>query len=395
MHNNSDGIYCWIIHMHNGRIICVTSDNNVIDRSVIILIAFIADIHLGTKLPQMDYLKSLDKFLSLIKEHEEECVAIMVLGDLFDHRLSIDEAKFASVFMLNLVCNNCGRNGHKHVPVKFIHGTYTHDYDQYEIFLPILDKIPNTDIFYTKEACVGTLTNGMKVLYLPQEYDINKDYSDIFNNQYDIIVGHGPISSETKQPCRSSQYEVMHSVEQLGSISKLCVFGHYHGYTDFGNNIFYAGSMLRWKYGEDEPKVFFMCNDNLEVETVPNEFALQYETIDINSPEELRNELSKDINNPHRFEIHCNDDTELTEYHSIMNTYKKNQFLKYRVTSTPNVIDDADIVNVNDEDVVKEMGITPIVEPIPALVSYIKDKYSIDVTDEIKDYETKINRSME
>ena len=103
------------------------------------MIAFIADIHLGTKLPQMDYLKSLDKFLSLIKEHEEPCHAIIVLGDLFDHRLSIDEAKFASLFMLNLVCNNCGRNVLMNVRVKFIHGSFTHDYDQYEIVLSILD----------------------------------------------------------------------------------------------------------------------------------------------------------------------------------------------------------------------------------------------------------------
>ena len=50
------------------------------------MIAFIADIRLGTKLPRMDYLKSLDKFLGLIKEHEEACHAIIVLGGLFDHR---------------------------------------------------------------------------------------------------------------------------------------------------------------------------------------------------------------------------------------------------------------------------------------------------------------------
>lgn len=355
------------------------------------MIAFIADIHLGTKLPQMDYLKSLDKFLGLIKEHEEPCHAIIVLGDLFDHRLSIDEAKFASLFMLNLVCNNCGRNGHMHVPVKFIHGTYTHDYDQYEIFLSILDKIPNTDIFYTKEACVGTLTNGMKILYLPQEYDNDKDYSDILSTEkeYDIIVGHGPLSSETKQPCRSSQYEIMHSAEQLGEISKLCVFGHYHGYTDFGNNVFYAGSMLRWKYGEDEQKVFFLCNDNFETETISNEFALNYETIEIHSPEELRTELSKEINNPHRFEIHCNNNNELTEYHSIMNAYKKNQFIKYRITTVSEDVDQSEPIN-NITSVSN-----PVVEPIPALLAYIKDKYNTDVTDEIRDYENKINRSID
>ena len=351
------------------------------------MIAFIADIHLGTKLPQVDYLKSLDKFLSIIKDHEEPCHAIIVLGDLFDHRLSIDEAKFAALFITNLVCNNCGRNGHQHVPVKFIHGTYTHDYDQYGIYLPILDKIPNTDIFYTNEVCRGTLNNGMKILYLPQQYG-DVDYSEALSSEYDIIVGHGPMSSETKQPCKSTQYEILHSVEQLGSISKICVFGHYHNYTDFGNNVFYAGSMLRWMYGEDEQKVFFLCSDNFEVETIPNEFALVYKTVEIDSPEKLRSELSKEINNPHRFIITPNDNTELTEYNAIMNAYKKNPNLKYRVMQCND--------NNNDDDnkIVDERIISSntIVEPIPALLSYIKEKYDADVTEEIKDYENKINR---
>ena len=351
------------------------------------MIAFIADIHLGTKLPQVDYLKSLDKFLSIIKDHEEPCHAIIVLGDLFDHRLSIDEAKFAALFITNLVCNNCGRNGHQHVPVKFIHGTYTHDYDQYGIYLPILDKIPNTDIFYTNEVCRGTLNNGMKILYLPQQYG-DVDYSEALSSEYDIIVGHGPMSSETKQPCKSTQYEILHSVEQLGSISKICVFGHYHNYTDFGNNVFYAGSMLRWMYGEDEQKVFFLCNDNFEVETIPNEFALEYKTVEIDSPEKLRSELSKEINNPHRFIITPNDNTELTEYNAIMNAYKKNPNLKYRVMQCND--------NNNDDDnkIVDERIISSntVVEPIPALLSYIKEKYDADVTEEIKDYENKINR---
>ena len=102
------------------------------------MIAFVGDIHLGVKLPLMDYLKSLNKFFELIKNHKEECHAIMLIGDLFDHKLTIEESKFASIFLLNLVCNNCGRNGRQHVPVHFIHGTYTHDNEQYEIFISII-----------------------------------------------------------------------------------------------------------------------------------------------------------------------------------------------------------------------------------------------------------------
>jgi hypothetical protein len=346
--------------------------------------AFMADIHLGTKLPQIDYLKSLDMFLDIIKKHKEECHCIFVLGDLFDHRLSIDEAHFASLFLLNLVCNNCGRNGRTHVPVHFIHGTYTHDYEQYGIYLPILEKIDNVEVFYTKSACSQKLMNGTSVLYLPQEYG-EIDYTEAFKNKYDIIIGHGPLSSEVKHPCKATQYEIKHSAELLGNISNVCVFGHYHGYTDFGNNVFYASPWLRWKYGENDPHVFFICNDRFEVETIPNPYAMEYETVDIFSPEELRVELSKDINNPHRFMIHCKGD-ELREYHAIMNTYKNNQYIKYHILSE----------DINKDDVIhqitKTSSTSPMVEPIPALVSYISDKYSVDTSKEIREYESKINK---
>lgn len=344
--------------------------------------AFIADLHLGTKLPQMDYLKSLDRFFELIKKHDEECHVIFVLGDLFDHRLTIEESKFAAVFLVNLVCNDCGRDGKQHVPIHFIHGTYSHDNEQYEIYLKILELIEGVEIFYTKTACVNDV-NGVSVLYLPQEYG-NVDYSNFFNNNYDIIIGHGPMSSHTKNPCPSQQSEIMHSVEQLGSISKICVFGHYHGYTDFGNNVFYAGPWLKWKYGEDEPCVFFMCNDDFKVETTINPFAMKYDTIEINSPEELREALSVEITNPHRFIITCQNE-ELNDYHSIMNAYKKNQYIKYHIISE-------DPTNEDIKKISTERSVSHILEPVPALISYINDKYNIDASEEIKDYENKINR---
>lgn len=352
---------------------------------MIIIYAFIGDLHLGVKLPQIDYLKSLNKFFDIIKGHKEECKCIFVIGDLFDHKLTIDEAKFAAMFMVNLVCNNCGRT-RQHVPVHFIHGTFSHDNEQYEIFLPMLEKLPNTEIYYTKTASSGILSDGSRVLYLPQEYG-SIDYTQAFSESYDIIVGHGPVSSETKAPCKSTQYEILHSAEQLGSISKICVFGHYHGYTDFGNNVFYTGPWLRWKYGEDEPRVFFICNDRFEPETFPNEFALEFETVHVYSAEELRTEISKEINNPHRFIIHCNNVSELFEYHAIMNAYKKNQFLKYQMVKDANYEESPYELKPVDDTTP-----TVVVEPVPALIEFVKEKYNIDVTEEVSEYESKINR---
>lgn len=350
------------------------------------MIAFLSDVHLGTKLKQMDYLKSLDMFLQLIKDHKEPCHAIMVCGDLFDHRLNIDECKFATVFLLNLVCNFCGRNGKTHVPVHFIHGTASHDNDQYDIFLPMLSKIDNVEVFYTKETCTKTLHNGMTVLYLPQIYG-DFDYSPYLQNQhYNIIVGHGPMSSTNKTPCRSAQYEIMHSADQLGKISDICVFGHYHGYTDFGNHVFYNGSMLRWMYGEDETKRFIFCTDDYKLETVDNPFALVYKTIEVSDPEQLRHVISEDIQTPHRFIINTNEQ-DLQTYHSIMSTYKKNTNLTFQIQTKEDEI-------IQEENSVEEQQYadSSTADPIQSLITYIEDKYSMDVHAEIKGYESKIRK---
>ena len=347
--------------------------------------AFIGDLHLGVKLPHEDYLKSLNKFLGLIKEHEEPCHAIFVCGDMFDTRLSVSELTFAAYFIVNLVRNYCGRGNRTHVPVYFVHGTYTHDQEQYEIFMPLLNALDNVETFFIKTACEVTIVDGKHVLFLPQEYgDI--DYSKFFENKhYDMIVGHGPIASQTKNPCKSAKYEIIHSADLLGDISDICVFGHYHGYTEFGNNVFYTGPWLQWRYGEDEPNVFFFCNDIYEVQTVPNEFAMEFRTIEIQSPEELREYVNANPKTPHRFIIQSSPD-DMATYRGIINTGVPNPNLKFQLSET---VDDDDL-QLTVEEVMDAQ--VEAVQPVPALGNYIKDKYGLDADGQLQLYEAQINK---
>lgn len=346
--------------------------------------AFIGDLHLGVKLPFEDYIMSLDRFLIYIKQHKEPCHAIFVCGDLFDHRLSIHEAQFASRFILELVCNHCGRNGIVHVPVYFIHGTYTHDLDQYDIFLPMLHKIDNVNVFYCKQHGQFELKNGLKVLAIPHE-DGNVDYTEAFNKSYDMIVGHGVIATDTRNPCKAHS-GVIHSADLLGKISKLCVFGHYHGFTDFGNNVYYTGPWLRWRYGEDEKRVFFFCNDKLEVETLDNPYALEYKTIEINNPEELREVIASDIHTPHRFIINATTD-DVHVYRGIILATQQNSNIKYQL-NTEAVEEEVD----EEDDPTEVYHNDAAMKPIPSLITYIVDKYGIDPTEKLAEYETQINR---
>lgn len=344
--------------------------------------AFIGDLHLGVKLPQVDFINSLAQFLGYIQKSKEECHAIFVCGDLFDHRLSIEDAKFASKFIAALVYNHSGAN-HQNIPVYFVHGTYTHDQEQYPIYLSMIDETVRASVFYIPKATVMDVFGGKKVLFLPQEYgDI--DYTKLFESKYDIIVGHGPIASQTKNPCKSAKYEIVHSAELLGKISELCVFGHYHGYTDFGNNVFYTGPWLQWKYGEDEPKVFFFCDDNLKVHTEPNPNAMEFKTIEISDPEQLREYLSQDIQTPHRFMI-SSTHSDMETYHGIMNSNKSSN-VKFQLEE---IVDEDDLQLTVDEVVDAQVEAA---QPIPALITYIKDKYGIDPETQLHEYETQINK---
>lgn len=344
--------------------------------------AFIADLHLGVKLPKIDFVKSLSDFLGIIQNHKEDCHAIFVCGDMFDHRLSVDDAKFAAKFMAALVYNHSGPN-HQNIPVYFIAGTDSHDLDQYPIFLSMIDESVRANIFYIDRACSLTVFGDKKVLFLPQEYG-DVDYTKLFEDKYDIIVGHGPMSSETKNPCKSAKYEIVHSADLLGNISKLCVFGHYHGYTDFGNNVYYAGPWLRWKYGEDEQRVFFCCDDNLKVFTEPNNNAMEFKTIEIHNPEELREHLSQEITSPHRFVVHLTPD-EMSVYNGIYHT-NNSPMIKFIEEYT---MPEDDLVLTVDETLSAQEEAVP---PMTILATYIKDKSGLDATVQLQQYEAQIKK---
>lgn len=341
---------------------------------------FLVDIHIGCNIKNEDIMNSLDFYFEEIRKHKEQCHQIFVCGDLFDHKLNTDELIFAADVILKIVCNQCGKD-FSNVPVTFIHGTYSHDQEQYKIFIPLIQAITSTHIRYMEHCGYFKLHNGVKVLCIPQEYgDI--DYSPIFEKEFDIIVGHGPMVSNTKAPCPVGTSEICMSADQLGDISKVCVFGHFHEYVNFGKNVFYAGTCTRWKFGEPGEKVFLLCDDNWNVTKIKNPYAIEFVKKEIFSLDELRENISKEITSPIRFIIHCKEN-ELEDYHSILNVYKKNKMISCKFISEHDK--NREKISMND---IK----TNNIEPIPALIQYISEKYHVDPTELIDQYVQKINK---
>lgn len=360
------------------------------------MFAFLADVHISNKLKESDYMNSLNFFLKHIEECDEPCHAIFVLGDLFDHRLDVQESKTAIKFLLRLAMNGCGKEEKPNVPIYMIHGTYSHDLEQYDIFIPSLMKIPNVEIHYTNTMKATTIDDKFSVLLLPQEY--NREYNLNMNNKYDIIIGHGVLTYDYfadngyqhHSPCKAKHGDFQFSIEKLSKVSNVCVFGHFHEYTDFGGNVFYAGSMLRTKYNEDTPKQFIFCNDDWEVHTVLNPYAVEYKTIPINTPESLRAYISNGITTPHRFVLTYTPET-VDEYIAIMNVNKNNKNISYVVNKT---LCDEQHTDTGSSDLIISKK-TSITNPIPELISYIKEKNQFDVSKEINDYVAKIENKEE
>ena len=61
--------------------------------------AFLQDIHIGAKYSNESLFKSLNTFFGLIKDHKEKCDCIFVCGDLFEHKLSVEESKTAALVL--------------------------------------------------------------------------------------------------------------------------------------------------------------------------------------------------------------------------------------------------------------------------------------------------------
>lgn len=344
---------------------------------------FIADLHL-MRLPEKDYMQSLNMFLGLIKEHKEPCKGIFVLGDLFDHKLNVEEARTASLFIANLVCNGVGFDN-TNAPVYFIHGTYSHDLDQYKMFMPLIDKIPNIRYQYFDHVCSIKGYFDEKILIIPHESgDI--DYTPYLEDTYDMILGHGVLTNDLLNPCKANT-GIIHSATKLGEKSWLCVFGHYHGLTKFGNNVWYAGPWLRWKYGEDTERVFFFCDDNFKVFTRKNPFAMEYKTIEIHNPEELRDIISQDIQTPHRFKIEATPE-DIDIYRGIILSTKQNQHIKYQLSETITT----DIGEDDDKSDTPTEQTDNVSRPIDSLIEYIFGKYDKDLSKQIREYEIQIKR---
>ena len=272
-------------------------------------IVTIADSYFGKKDDNKLYNELKINFLDVIQEIQNEDYKInmvCIAGDLFDRIIKMNE--YSAKLIFDFVSDLCYFSQKYHVYLRILKGTKTHDFNQLQVFKNLELKYSNFRIINTVET---EKINGIKILYLPEEYPENiYEYYNVYLNQtYDCILGHGMIDCVAFVPDDNSERMVRNApVWKLEDLMNICngpvIFGHIHDFHEFKDKVYYCGSFSRFSFADKEDKGFLMFDINekntkeYEGNFYENENAPTYKTIDINDFSNLDNEAKiKLINN--------------------------------------------------------------------------------------------------
>ena len=260
----------------------------------------IGDIHWGAINYKTLYNELNEYFISYLENNDID--AIFILGDYFNHKLSLNEKSsiYAIKFLEKIISISYKKN--KNFILRIIKGTNSHDLDQLEIFSKMKwpYKIDTKFIFNVSDEI---LSNGLRILYLPEEYvKSKKDYykNHLYNedNEYDFCFGHGNLKNIMKSIKLEKNIlsAKEFTLEDFSCINQIVLFGHYHINSIYKNKLYYTGSFTRWKYGEENPKGFYHCiydfnKNTTKMKFIENKSAKIYKTININSL--INNDLLK------------------------------------------------------------------------------------------------------
>lgn len=250
-------------------------------------ILLFADIHIGSIKDTKYFYKTITDIIEkeIIFTHTD---MIVILGDYFD-KLFKDNDEYTSlaINIMSFLIRACIREDTK---IRIIYGTESHEMNQYQLFNY---HVTSNDIdFKIFDTVTEENINGVNILYVPEEYIDAKEkhykeylYSD---KKYNFIFGHGiiiegmPKASENNMDPNNKEKQVPRfKTGELSNASDICVFGHYHTFTDLGNNVYYLGSLFRDSFGEEDPKGYGIIdnkNGEYKFTFIENTEAIIYKT---------------------------------------------------------------------------------------------------------------------
>lgn len=249
--------------------------------------AVISDVHLGhRKNTTAEIIKNLEAYVSKLPD---DIQALFIAGDLYDRLLdnSMPDNIEIKMWMYRLL-TWCDK---RDVMLRILEGTPSHDWKQSSV-VEAIAKIARVgvDVRHVVALSIEVLSNGISVLYVPDEWDVDPEntFSQVKDlmlekglSKVDIAVMHGQF---TYQVPNAPATVPKHSEESYLDIVKHYVhIGHVHTHSYF-DRIVAQGSFDRLAHGEEEPKggvIARVYGDKHSYEFVENKGAMIFKTIQV------------------------------------------------------------------------------------------------------------------
>jgi len=226
-----------------------------------------ADIHFGVNGidPKLQYDILEEQFYSKLDNMEFDIISIN--GDLFDHKGMTNSSMTTYAAMsVSRIVNICKKKNNRPTFV-ILDGTDSHDAGQLSLFYHYL-KDPDIDIRIVRKLQFEYI-KGAKILCIPEMYNMGEEYYNHFlkhSGLYDGVFMHGMIKGAVHQQGSDglNTYKApTFSIQDFNNCLGPIISGHVHIPGCFNKYMYYSGSPLRFRHGEEEEKGFLILLHNL------------------------------------------------------------------------------------------------------------------------------------
>lgn len=245
-----------------------------------LVIASIADIHMGRINPQIQYDILKEQFLNrLIELPKLDIIAIP--GDFYDHKVMANSATamYGSLLMSDIV--NIARL--KNATVLYVVGTKSHDDDTYRLWYSYV-RDPTID-FRLVDTIRYEYIKGSKILCIPELYGVDESvYQEYLHGSwYDMCFMHGTFKGAVYGD--NVGQSRLFTIEDFSHCMGMIISGHVHVAGCYSKYFYYCGSPIRWNHGEEQDKGFILACINLDTMSHYIDFekieSFKYKTIDV------------------------------------------------------------------------------------------------------------------
>lgn len=217
-----------------------------------------ADLHMNVLDPEYMYNKLMEEFVMRIQRIDFDVLTIC--GDIFDSKTMSNHPVISyTLLLMDNIIRVCKE---KNATLLLISGTESHDNGQLSLFYHYLQD-PTIDIRIVEDIRFEQI-KGMRCLCIPEKYGIKEEVYRSFlfdSGLYDMVFMHGTIKGsvfgadvETINSTHAPVFSLKHFANCMG----LIISGHIHTPGCYEQYMYYTGSPLRFRFGEEQTKGFLI-----------------------------------------------------------------------------------------------------------------------------------------